>query len=265
MSDFDVHPRLRYPVKGEVHLWWASLAEHTDKYACFSSWLSGPERRQIDRLHRSDVRIRRCTSRGLLRASLARYLDIEPGALAFAKNSAGKPALVSPTRDLQFNVSHSENLWVCAVTKRQPVGVDVERVRPLSPHHIMPFLAPEERMAWEASFSAQPRSEAINALFSLWTRKEAYVKARGLGFHLPLDAFAVTIGSRRPPKLQYDRRDPEAPTAWTLTDLDHFPGMRGALAILGPLHSISLRAIRLGSSFSWVSAPIPTRLRVQTG
>ncbi len=264
MSDFDVHPRLRYPARGEVHLWWASLAEFADKHTVFASYLSESERRRIDRLRRSAVRVRRLVSRGLLRASLARYLDADPGMLAFTENPMGKPALVEPVHDLQFNVSHSGNLWVCAVTKGQPVGVDVERVRPLSPHHIMPFLAPEERVAWLETFGSRPKSEGVSALFALWARKEAYVKARGLGLHLPLDAFAVTMDVHRAPKLRYDRHHPDAPTGWVLTDLDHFPGVRGALAISGPLHSIFLRAIRIGSDFAWVDEPNPTRFRIET-
>lgn len=244
-----IQPQLPYPVRGEVHLWWASLADARDYERFFTAWLSTVERQRADQLLVRRTRARRIASRGLLRALLARYADVALGALRFAVNPAGKPHLVEPTTDLQFNVSHSGNLWVCAVTDNQPVGIDVERVRPLSPRHVMPFLAPEERAAWMDAFGPTSGHEGVHALFALWTRKEAYVKARGLGFHLPPDTFAVTMESDRPPRLRYDLHDPEAPSIWTLVDLDDFPGMRGALAISAPFDRVSLRVLRVGVGF----------------
>ncbi len=248
MDNFGNQPQLRYPVVGEVHLWWASLADACDHERFFTAWLSTVEHRRADRLLARRTKARRIASRGLLRALLARYVKSEPGALRFGENPAGKPHLVEPATNLQFNVSHSETLWACAVTQSQPVGIDVERVRPLSPRHVMPFLAPEERAAWMDAFGSMSGPAGVRALFALWTRKEAYAKARGLGFHLPPDTFAVTMESDRPPRLRYDRHAPEAPSLWTLIDLDHFPGMQGALAILGPLDCVSLRALRVGVS-----------------
>jgi 4'-phosphopantetheinyl transferase len=182
-----------------------------------------------------------------LRWLLSRYVGPAPRALGLAENPAGKPVLIEPGGGLQFNVSHTDDLWVCAVAAGQPVGVDVERIRPLSARHVTPFLAPEERAAWTASFDPASGAEGVTALLALWTRKEAYIKARGLGLHLPLDAFAVSVDLDRPPRLQYDRRDPQAPTRWCLTDLNAFPGVRGALAIAKPLRSVRLRAVRVGS------------------
>ena len=243
MHDAGIGSRLYLPATGQVHLWWASFAAVEERQRCLSSWLSAGERRRADRLRESSARFQRVASRGLLRALLASYVNTTPNALQFAKNPAGKPHLVEPVTDLQFNVSHSGDLWVCAVTDDQPVGVDVERVRPLSSRHLAPFLAPEERAVWEDALDPERETEGLETLFALWTRKEAYMKARGLGFHLPLDAFAVTTDPDRPPRLRRDDHDPEAPSRWAMQDLDHFPGMRGAVAILRPLRGISVRAL----------------------
>lgn len=260
MCDDDIGSPLEPPVRGVVHLWWASLAEATetsaDVPARLVSWISLSERRRVDRLRDPETRARRAASRGLLRWLLSRYVGTAPRALRLLENPAGKPMLIDPESILQFNVSHTGDLWVCAVAAGQPVGVDVERIRPLSPRHVMPFLALEERAAWAASFGPVSGAEGVAALFALWTRKEAYIKARGLGLHLPLDAFAVTVDPDLPPRLQYDRRDPQAPTRWCLTDLDDFPGVRGALAMAGPLRSVRLRAVRIGSRARSVDEPV---------
>jgi 4'-phosphopantetheinyl transferase len=243
LRDSGAGSRLCLPVRGQVHLWWASFAAVEERQRCLFSWLSEGERRRADRLRTSRARFQRAASRGLLRALLAGYAGTTPDALRFAENPAGKPRLVEPATGLRFSVSHSGDLWICAVTDDQPVGIDVEQVRPLSSRHVIPFLAPEERAAWEDAFGPDREAEGMEALFALWTRKEAYVKARGLGLHLPLDAFAVTTDPDLPPRLRRDDHDPGAPSRWAMKDLDHFPGMRGALAMLRPLHGISVRAL----------------------
>ena len=239
--------RLGLPVEGEVHLWWSSLAESQGGYAGFSTFLSELERERIGRLRSSVARRRALASRGLLRSLLARYTRSSPDAPQFTANKAGKPELVEPATDLQFNVSHSEDLWVCAVTRGQAVGVDVECVRPIQPLHILPFLAPQERASWKRLIRSMSKTRQAGALLSLWTRKEAYMKARGLGADLPLDAFAVSVSPDLPPRLVSDRRDPQAPQRWILIDLGGFPRARVALAVERPLRSLFIRALHVGS------------------
>ena len=251
MDSVGSQPQLSRPERGEVHLWWASLVDARNHPPLVASWLSAAERERADRLHNREKRARNVASRVLLRGLLSRYVGVPPGGLQFVKNPAGKPGLAGSEGDLEFNVSHSGNLWVCAVTSGQPVGIDVEGVRPLSPQHVLPFLAPEEQAAWETAYGAPWGSEGVIALFALWTRKEAYIKGRGLGFHLPLNAFAVTVDPDHPPRLRYDRRDPEATTTWTLADLHHFPGVYGALAISGPLRTLRLRNVQFESGPVW--------------
>lgn len=123
-------------------------------------------------------------ARGFLRYVLARYVDIGPGELRFSYNDYGKPSLAGD-ESLQFNISHSHEVGLVAVTRDAAVGVDVE--------HIRADFASEEiatrffsRLEIE-TFSSLSREEQVAAFFRCWARKEAYIKAIGKGLSQPLD------------------------------------------------------------------------------
>jgi 4'-phosphopantetheinyl transferase len=181
----------------EVHSWSVRLDVAPDDY---SATLADDERARSARLRFEHDRRRFIVARGALRTLLGRYLGIHPAAIRFVYNSYGKPEL-SPdlSSGLRFNLSHSADLALIAIAADAAVGVDVEQIRP------------------------QPDAAAIGSLhlndqafFRWWTRKEAYVKARGEG--LELDAASP---------------DPAPPRGWTLHPLHPAPGYVGALAIEG--------------------------------
>jgi 4'-phosphopantetheinyl transferase len=180
-----------------------------------------------------------------LRIILGRYLQAPPASLVFSEETNGRPILASPAAHLHFNLGSSGDIALLAVSCVAPVGVDVEKVREianllaLARDHFAPtefddlnHLAPEERL-----FS----------FFVTWTRKEAFVKATGLGLSFPLDGFstgrtdgpaAVDVGGARD-------RD------WTMTDLVPGPGYAGALAIHQPRVAIRCRR----ADWSWLLDP----------
>ena len=175
-------------------------------------------------------------ARALRRITLGRYLDAPPNALAFATGPHGKPGLIGPgdAAALQFNLAHADDLALLVVARGRPVGVDLERVRDDVPIMTLAerFFAPDELEA----LRQLPAGQRTAAFFRCWTRKEAFVKARGEGLSLPLAAFAVSLAPDEPPALRRVDWDAEERTRWTLLDLPPLPGYAAALAFAaGPI------------------------------
>jgi len=126
--------------------------------------------------------------RGLLRRILGKVLDTVPSALSFKRNGHGKPFL--PDTDLEFNVSHSRDRLLIAVTSGRALGVDIEfRRSGINMDAIADrWFAPEER----AFFQGLEKPE--QGFFDIWAKKEAYVKALGTGIFKELHTFTVPLG-----------------------------------------------------------------------
>jgi 4'-phosphopantetheinyl transferase len=108
---------------------------------------------------------------------LSRYGFGNAAELAFTYSSTGKPALQG--HNIHFSVSHSEGLAVYALSATGPVGVDVEKIRPVGEMQgIVDRYFPAQA---RAAFQSAPESERTEAFFRLWTRREAVLKAIGIG------------------------------------------------------------------------------------
>src|SRR5206468_3118518 len=132
----------------------------------------------------------------------------------------GKPALTraSASEPVRFNLSHSGSLALVAVTAGRDVGVDVERVRP-EPN--LEQIASRFFSAREAAtLHALPVRLRTKAFFACWTRKEAFVKARGNGLSQQLDEFDVSLAPGEPARLLRTGWDPKEVTAWSLYELE---------------------------------------------
>lgn len=216
----------------EVHVWLARVPELGSQHGAFLAVLDDEERARLERLHRQGDRTRYLVVRGALRLLLARYLAHDAAALRFVTDGRGKPHLLHPAgRALRFNVSHSGELALLALTSAGDVGVDIEQWPDA------PDLAQIERTservlsrAERGALRALPPAERAPAFFALWARKEAYLKALGTGVAAGLDHFDVSIADG-PSCLLADRRDPAAPSEWTVRGLALGPGCSGAIAI----------------------------------
>ena len=215
----------------EIHVWSIPLEHGDDVVARLAELLSPDERDRAARFVFPRDRRRFTVARGAIRQILAGYLSQAPSALAFAYGPRGKPRLAQPA-GLDFNLAHSHELALCAVTSGRPVGVDVEWLRP------MPDLLSVARIAFSpaelAALLAQPEADRLATFFRCWTSKEAYIKARGDGLALPLDAFDVSLAADQPPALLANRLDPAEPSRWSLHALAPADGYLGALAVPGP-------------------------------
>jgi 4'-phosphopantetheinyl transferase len=134
---------------------------------------------------------------GILRALLARSIGRPPRALRFDVGGYGKPVLSD--RAVHFNISHSHHLALFAISRDVTVGCDIELHddRFLGANIPAHFFSPAEI----AELNAMPPADQLAAFFAGWTRKEAYIKARGLGLALPLNSFDVSLAPSARPAL----------------------------------------------------------------
>jgi 4'-phosphopantetheinyl transferase len=169
---------------GEVHVWQIAL----DPSAGLADCLSRDERERAARFRFEVHRRRYRVAHIALREVLSRYADAPPAGLCFKPGANGKPALAPPA--VHFNLTHSRDLGLVAVAPA-PIGIDVEYLDPRTDCEAL-----TRRVASGPEREAIARCpEALRraAFFRLWTRKEAYIKGRGLGLSLPLQAITVPV------------------------------------------------------------------------
>jgi 4'-phosphopantetheinyl transferase len=192
----------------EIHVWLAFHAAdpHPARREEYGALLSAPEREREARLRFDQDKFRFRVTRAMTRRVLAGYLGIDPSDCGFENNPHGRPSLVARggSNTLSFNLSHTRDLIVLAVTRGREIGVDVERVhgqRPtadLARHYFADFESDHVVNA--------PEYLREDLFFQYWTLKESYIKARGLGLAIPLGKFGFRLGG-------------ESPQLWTDADL----------------------------------------------
>jgi 4'-phosphopantetheinyl transferase len=217
----------------EAHVWAATLAQSTERISLCQEMLSPDELDRAGRFHFDRDRKRFITGRGLLRSILGHYLDQAPRQLQFDYSAQGKPALANRSGDvpLHFNLAHSDNLMLLAVTRSCAVGVDVERLRPLDDADVM---AEQFFSACESSkLKELPNAKKSAAFFNLWTRKEAWLKATGEGIAESLNQLQVSFLADEPAHLISLCGDTQAGRNWHLCELNPAAGFVAALAVAG--------------------------------
>lgn len=178
--------------EGDVHLWRVELGREPRVVKELEAVLSGPERLRASRFVVESVREDYITARGSLRRLLGNYVKAEPLEIPICVTEDGKPYLDKSfnINDIRFNLSHSSGLCLVAVSKGREVGVDVEKLRRDVDFSELAarYFAPAER----DQIAKLAGDSQMSAFFRCWTRKEAFVKANGLGLRMPLDGFVVS-------------------------------------------------------------------------
>lgn len=182
---------------GWVHIFRLRLALPAERLARLGQHLPEDERARAERYLVECARVQFQAAHGQMRLILGQYLGVEPAALRFELNPYGKPYL--PGAPLRFNLSHSREMGLLAVTGGQEVGCDIEDTQRSVefPRLAKRFFAPQEA----AELASLPAEQQPAAFFACWTRKEAYIKARGLGLAIPLDSFTVSLAPGELPRL----------------------------------------------------------------
>ena len=213
---------------GTVHLWKRQLEAPTANVNACYELLSKEEQERALRFRIERPRRDFVVTRGTLRLLLAGYLGIAPRELRFGYEAKGKP-LLNGQSGLCFNVSHANGLALMVFVQRRNIGVDVENLGRETE---------AERLA-ERFFSNREREalgrlrgdELQSAFFRCWTRKEAYIKAKGDGLSLPLHQFDVSIAPNDQDALQATRPDPAEAGRWRISDVSVGPGYAAAVAV----------------------------------
>ena len=210
----------------EIHVWCVEL-DAAGEVTALAAYLSAEERDRASGLLSGTHQRRFVVARGMLRQLLGRYLDQDPGAVAFARGAHGKPFLQEG--GLDFNVSHTHELALYAIARDREVGVDVEWMRPQVAHEQIAarFFSLEEQEA----LAQVPDEERRAAFYNIWTRKEAYVKARGDGITAGLGTFAVSLGAEA--ELLHSDEGKEEVERWKLIALEPADGYVAALCGAG--------------------------------
>lgn len=231
----------------EVHIWQASL-DQSDSYVQYlEQVLSEDEQIRARRFYFERHNKYFIVGRGLLRMILGGYLHIEPCSLQFCYTSKGKPALTKLFGDsmISFNLSHSHGVAVYAITYGRKIGIDIERIRPISYAERIAdrFFSDNEKTV----FRSLPDHQKLRGFFNCWTRKEAYLKAVGDGLAGSLDKFEVTITPGEQARLLHIEGEPQEVSRWSIHDLAPGSGYAAALAVEGHDWHIRFRQWEDGS------------------
>lgn len=215
--------------QNEVHVWRVWLSAPEAAAAGLWALLSADEQARARAFHFERHRLPFIVARGMLRRILSRYVDVSPQNLAFVYGPQGKPALRDVGAAVQFNLSHSQDLALLAVTSLPAVGIDIEWMRPLD--DMMGIAAHFFAAGERARLAEMPAAQRHRAFFQCWTRKEAYIKGIGEGLSRPLDRFEVAFGPQEPARLLSVAADPADTQRWSLHGFDPAPGYAAALAV----------------------------------
>lgn len=242
--------------KNQVHVWRIQLDLSETKMSKVAKFLSVQEREKAGRFYFSRDRKRYIATHGALRKVLSLYVKEQPALLKFHTNTYGKPHLAQVAEEMvvpQFNVSHSHDMALFAIVRDGMVGIDVEKIKP-------DFATMEiaERFFSRSEInelrSLQGR-EQINGFFNCWTRKEAYIKAKGLGLSLPLNQFDVELAPGKMPRLVASEFCPQDVERLSMFSVDVLNDFVGALVVEG--NEISIKYYDFGerSEIEFVGDP----------
>ncbi len=215
-----------------IHLWYAGLQDCKAWLPDFSSLLSTDENERRMRFRFEPDRQDFAFARGMLRSVLAEYLKSDPRDLSFGYTEHRKPFLSTPESELRFNLSHTQGAVLLGVCRGREIGVDIEKVREdLNPLEISTrfFSAAEQQGLKEL-----PEAEQRPAFFRCWTRKEAFLKARGHGLSHPLELFDVSIGADDSEVALVTRPHAEDARQWRILATPAPEGYAAAVAVARP-------------------------------
>lgn len=236
---------------GEIHLWLVADAEIRDHSLLrqYSEWLTEAERIKWQRFHFAKDRHQYLVTRALVRWALSSYIvSIREAEWRFVTNEYGRPAIANTLGNsprLKFNISHTSGLIVMTLCLEGEVGVDVEHLErsgqavEIAEH----FFSPRE--VWQ--LRALPSMLQRNRFFDLWTLKESYIKARGMGLSIPLDSFSFCFPADTSIDIQMEPSAADHAGGWRFWQLSPTAAYKIAVAHRNdrPQEPVELRVSRV--------------------
>jgi 4'-phosphopantetheinyl transferase len=220
----------------EVHVWRAYLNVTNSRLEEYEKILSNDETDRANRYHFQKDKNHFIAARGALRTILGLYLRKAPSDIRFFYNKYHKPFLKGEVSELRFNISHSAWVALYAIALKRDVGIDIEKINPTMADMQVAenFFSNREVM----ELQLLPKQKQKLAFFNCWTRKEAYIKAKGMGLSIPLKTFDVTLIPGEPAALIHSMEDEQEISRWSMVSLIPENGYTAALAITGKNNKI---------------------------
>jgi 4'-phosphopantetheinyl transferase len=214
-----------------VHLWLTFVQDAADPalHQRYRQLMTAEEQARADRFYFERDRQRYLVTRALVRTVLSRYAPVAPTDWRFEPNEHGRPLIVNDdaaARSLSFNLTHTDDLIALAVTRGREVGIDTENIERGAPLDVADrYFAPSEVRDLRALRATQQPLR----FFELWTLKESYIKARGMGLAIPLRHFAFDLRDERRVSLAIAPELQDPTERWALRQL--WPSERHPLAL----------------------------------
>ncbi|HLF29143.1 MAG TPA: 4'-phosphopantetheinyl transferase superfamily protein [Anaerolineae bacterium] len=223
----------------DIHVWRIALDQPEATIHRLQSTLSSDERERAERFQFDRDRRRFISAHAALRMLLARYLASQPNQIRFEYGAHGKPWLAANgvSDRIEFNLAHSGEYAVCGITRYQPIGIDLEFMRPVldADQIVERFFSTQEC----ATFRALPTDLKHATFFAGWTRKEAFIKAIGDGLSRPLDQFDVALAPGDPARIMSVGGSEREARNWSLFAFAPETNYVGAVAVASSEWSIS--------------------------
>ncbi|MBT3530664.1 MAG: 4'-phosphopantetheinyl transferase superfamily protein [Gammaproteobacteria bacterium] len=236
--------------RNEIHLWHLDQDDFDlkDLESHCLAWLNEVELERFQRYQFERNRKQLLLGRYLLRTVLSRYHPaIDPDQWLFITNEYGKPEIAPQQQKegLFFNISHSGSRLVLAISRFSSIGIDVEfsakkrRVEKIA-HRF--FSATEA-----GSMLALKEGNWLSRFYELWTLKEAYIKACGLGLAIPLQDFSYSFNTENTLSIDFEESRGDEPQSWQFWQLDAGQDYKLALALKNTEGSTEIQKIQ-----SWI-------------
>lgn len=243
-----IHSQPEHLGPGEIHVWNANLNRKLPFVHSMFETLSANEKLRAAKFRFERDRNHFVVGRGFLRSVLAGYLGLSAGEIQFSYSRFGKPSLILAAQHppLQFNLSHSNGMALLAVSSANEIGIDIEFVdQDFDWGRIADnYFSPRELSEMKA-LSEYRQTEAF---FTGWTRKEACIKALGMGLSYPLNQFEVSMESSDP-RLVMLNDEFKQTRKWSLVSIPTEPGYLAAMAVEDGFNTVRYRKF-LGNLFN---------------
>ncbi len=211
---------------GEIHIWSTQLVLNNAQEQFGIALLSQDEQTRAARFLLPAIRQRFIIARSQLRQILSLYLGMQANEITFNYNEHSKPAINYPYQsNLQFNLSHSDEQLLIAITSEFAIGVDIEKIQPaFNAGVVNRFFSLQEQQALAET------TDSATLFYQIWSRKEAVIKALGQGLFAPPANFSVTDEYQ---VITFNNTD------WSVASLPIHPEYAAALASNQTLTNIS--------------------------
>lgn len=191
------HKQLDYQINDkQVHIWLVTTKNYLASN--FADYLDEQEKQRAQSFKFNRDRDCFIGSHAALRILLGKYCNCAPKTIAYKYNAHRKPILADEQK-IQFNLSHSRDLAIIAISKNHPIGIDIEYMqkKDILCDLAQRFFSPQEY----AEYLSLPDAQKTAGFYNCWTRKEAFVKALGIGITCPLKSFTVNMDPTKSAKV----------------------------------------------------------------